>query len=134
MRARDTGKIRTVSTRMRRIFESVTGERSRARVARLLVVCVAAVTLLTVAAAFGRWPYFELATHFRLQYAVAGTIAALALAALGRRAVALLALACALANGAYVAPYCGSFGSTAMAASPASRVRLMLANVYLGNS
>ena len=119
---------------MRRIFESVTGERSRASVTRLLVACVAAVALLTVAAAFGRWPYFELATHFRLQYVVAGTLAALALAALGRRAIALLALACALANGAYVAPYCGSLGSTAMAAGPASRVRLMLANVYLGNS
>jgi len=120
--------------RIRRVFETVTGERSRALAARSLVGLVAFVALLTAAAELGRRPYFELATHFRLQYAIAAALAALALAALGKRAVALLALACALANGAYVAPYFGSASPVAMAAGPSARVRLMLANVYLGNS
>ena len=40
---------------------------------------VAAIAALSVAAELGRLPYFELATHFRLQYACAASLAAAAL-------------------------------------------------------
>jgi len=111
----------------------MTRERSRALATRALVVVVAAVALLTAAAAFGRQPYFELATHFRVQYAIAATLSALALTARRSRAAALVAVACASVNWIDVAPYFGSASPVAMAATPAAHVRLMLANVYLGN-
>ncbi len=93
----------------------------------------AVVALLTIAAIFGRLPYFELATHFRLQYALVATMCLAAFALIRARLPLVVALVCASVNWVYVAPYYGSLSPVAKAAEPATRVRFMLSNVYLGN-
>lgn len=106
----------------------------RARIALAsLVAASAAVVLLTAGAALGRRPYFELCTHFRIQYAVVGAAAALGLALSRRFATSLVPAACVVANLVYLAPFYAAATPVAADASSGSRVRLMLSNVYLGN-
>lgn len=94
--------------------------------------CVWALAVLCVASLLGRLPFFELATHFRLQYALAATACAPVLA-WGRawRSLALAA-ACAIFNWAYVLPFYQSPAAPPPAAEEA-RLVLMFANVYAGN-
>src|SRR5688572_6389811 len=94
---------------------------------------VAAIAALSVAAEFGRFPYLELATHFRLQYALAASLAAVALLAAKRWKPLAAAVLCAAVNWASVFPYLAPITPTASAATEASHVRIMLANVYMRN-
>jgi endonuclease/exonuclease/phosphatase (EEP) superfamily protein YafD len=110
-------------------------ERRTALALRAAVAALAAVSLLTIAGEFGRHPYLELSTHFRLQYAIGAVLCALAFAALRSPAALAAAVACAAVNTAYLAPYYAPASPLPAAASATSgaRVRLMLSNVYLGN-
>ncbi len=94
--------------------------------------CAWAVAALSAAALLGRLPFFELATHFRLQYALAATACAVWLA--WRRAWRTLAVAvvCASLNWAYVLPFYTHKGGPPPVAEEA-RLVLMFANVQGGN-
>jgi endonuclease/exonuclease/phosphatase (EEP) superfamily protein YafD len=95
--------------------------------------CVWAVALLSVASLFGRRPFFELATHFRLQYALASTACAAALACARSWKTLLLAAACAAFGWACVVPYYSRGGHEAR--DPAhARLVVMFANVEGGNT
>lgn len=96
-------------------------------------MAVAGIVVLSLAAELGRLPYFELATHFRLQYACAASLAAAALLAQKRWKSLAVAVLCAAVNWASVAPYLAPVMPTASADVEASHVRIMLANVYMRN-
>jgi endonuclease/exonuclease/phosphatase (EEP) superfamily protein YafD len=96
-------------------------------------VVVAGVAASTLAAEFGRVVYFELATHFRLQYALAATLAAAVLLVRKRWAALAVAVVCAAVNWTTIAPYLTPLTPLARAAAPAERVRFMLANVHMHN-
>ena len=94
--------------------------------------CAWAVAASSAAALLGRLPFFELATHFRLQYALAAAACAGWLAWSRAWLTFALAAACAALNGSYVLP----FYTRARAARPPGgeeRLVLMFANVYAGN-
>lgn len=92
-----------------------------------------AVAALCAAALFGRLPFFELATHFRLQYALAAAACA-AVLAWGRawRTLALAA-ACAALNLAYLLPFYTPQDTPPPPAEDA-RLVLMFANVQGNNT
>ena len=96
------------------------------------LLCVLA---LSVAGFFGtlhRWP--ELASHFKVQYLFASGGCALALALLRRWRWALVALACALLNGASVLPLYLPAPGVERAAARRQRVSVLLANVNVANA
>jgi endonuclease/exonuclease/phosphatase (EEP) superfamily protein YafD len=91
-----------------------------------------AVAACTLASLFGRRPYLELTTHFRLQYALAASACLIPLFAFHSWKLAPLALACAVLNWSFIVPY--YFAAPRHAApSVGTRVRLMHANVLWGN-
>jgi endonuclease/exonuclease/phosphatase (EEP) superfamily protein YafD len=105
---------------------------------RRLALAAARVTAWAVAALcavspLGRLPFFELATHFRSQYALAAAACAGVLA-WGRawRSLALAA-ACAALNLAYVLPFYTPRGAPPPPAAEETRLVLMFANVQGGN-
>jgi endonuclease/exonuclease/phosphatase (EEP) superfamily protein YafD len=88
--------------------------------------------LLTIAAFFGyRRRYFELASHFRLQYLISSLVCLLALTALSAWASAAAALICLFINLAEIAPL---HFSAARSGAPGRRLKLILANVNFGNN
>jgi endonuclease/exonuclease/phosphatase (EEP) superfamily protein YafD len=96
-----------------------------------------AAAVLSVVAFFGRRPLFELATHFRLQYALASTACAAWLAYARAWRTALLGVCCAALSWGYVVPYYfGDEARDAAGVKPAQEERLvvMFANVAVGNS
>lgn len=103
------------------------------RVYLLVVPATLAVAFFTAASLFGRRSHLlEMCTHFRLQYALAATACACALAALHSWRLLPLALCCAVFNWAQVAPYYSAPARAASASSPV-RLKLMLANVLGSN-
>ena len=104
----------------------------RERLARLGYVVLAAVVVLTAASMLGRLPYFELATHFRLQYAVGATVAAVLLGTARAWPAAALAVLCASANWGHVVPYYAAHPPAAHDVET-TPVRLMLANLSYPN-
>lgn len=99
--------------------------------------CAWAVAVLSIVSFFGRRPLFELATHFRLQYALASTACAAALAYARAWKTALLAVCCAALSWGYVLPYYAGGESGARGAADVGREErlvLMFANVAVGNS
>ena len=104
----------------------------RDRLTRLGYVVVAGVAILTAASMLGRLPYFELATHFRLQYAVGASLAAALLATVRAWPGAALAVVCAAANWGHVVPYYVADPPAAHGGATIP-VRLMLANLYYRN-
>src|SRR5215204_2207038 len=102
------------------------------RIYLLAVVASLAVSAFTLASLFGRLPYLELATHFRLQYALAASACVILLICFHSWKLLPLALCCAVLNWGLVLPYYAS--SSRPAASPgAMRLRLMHVNVLWAN-
>lgn len=108
------------------------------RVARLSArVCVWAVVVFSLASLFGRRPFFELATHFKLQYALASTLCAAVLACVRAWKSVVLAVCCAALSWAYVIPfYLHGGAETNLGAESGGETRLVLmfANVEGNNT
>jgi endonuclease/exonuclease/phosphatase (EEP) superfamily protein YafD len=100
------------------------GQRLAATLGAGVVLAALAASLLALAA--DRWWFADLAVNFRVQYAVAGVVGALAFAALRRRAVALAALAVVALN---APPLLATLRSAPPAAAPSRPLRLASANV-----
>ena len=112
------------------------GRRLRRIALAVARACVLAVAVLSLASFFGRRPFFELATHFQLQYALASTVCAAALAYGRAWKSALLAVCCAALGWGQVLPYYYSSAGARGAAGAGREERLvvMFANVAVGNS
>lgn len=95
--------------------------------------CVWAVALLSLASLLGRHSFFELATHFRLQYALASTACALFFACERAWKYLLPAAACAALGWAFVLPYYPRAGTDARDPGHA-RLVVMFANVQGNNT
>ena len=102
------------------------------RVYLLVAVASVAVSAFTLASLFGRHSYLELATHFRLQYALAASACVLLLIVFRSWKLLPLVLCCAAFNWSFVLPY--------YSATPrrpprpdALQLKLMLANVLGSN-
>lgn len=95
---------------------------------KLLVVLLIILWLLTLISLFGHHVYLELATHFRLQYALAASACVVLLIVFHSWKVLPFALCCALINWAYVLPY---YSGTPRhhSKSTTAPFRLMLINV-----
>lgn len=98
----------------------------------LVAVATVAVAAFTLASLFGRHPYLELTTHFRLQYALAASVCLILLTAFHSWKLLPLALGCAVLNWAFILPYYIDSSSPALAPD-AVRLRLMHANVLWAN-
>src|SRR5258705_3687924 len=98
----------------------------------LTAVILSSILALTLASLFGRPPYLELTTHFRLQYALAALGCAGMLIALHSWKLLLIAVCCALYNLAYLVPYYFSKPTPDIKASAAS-LRLLQVNLLLSN-
>mgnify|MGYP001041920701 CR=1 FL=1 len=86
--------------------------------------------VFSVATVFDRLhQYLELFSHFRLQYFAAALVALVALAVGRRRRMAVVMLAVALLNAAYILPW---YGNVARAGSPAT-LTLLHSNILAGN-
>ena len=95
---------------------------------KLLVVLLTILWLLTLISLFGHHVYLELATHFRLQYALAASVSVLLLVVFHSWKLLPFALCCAIVNGAYVLPYY-SAPRRHDAKPTTAPLRLMLINV-----
>lgn len=102
------------------------------RIYLLVVVASVVVSAFTSASLFGRHPYLELASHFRLQYALAATACVILLVAFHSWKLLPLALCCATLNWMFILPYYAA-ASRPTFASDAIRLRVMQANVLGGN-
>ena len=102
------------------------------RIYLLVVLASIAVSVFTVASLFGRHPYLELTTHFRLQYALAATFCVILLLGFHSWRLLPLALCCALLNWTLILPYYAS-PNRPPALPGAIRLRLMHANVLGSN-
>src|ERR1044072_4995682 len=102
------------------------------RIHLFVAAATVAVSAFTLASLFGRHPYLELTTHFRLQYALAASVCLLLLVAFHSWKLLPLALACAVLNWAFIVPYYAD-SSRAANAPGALRLRLMHANVLYAN-
>lgn len=101
------------------------------RVYLLVLIASVAVAAFTLASLFGRHPYLELATHFRLQYALAASGCVILLIAFHSWRLLPLALCCAVLNWAFILPY---YAAARPASAPdAVHLRLLHANVLWGN-
>lgn len=102
------------------------------RIYFFVVVTSVAVSAFTLASLFGRHSYLELATHFRLQYALAASACVILLVVFHSWRLLPLALCCAAFNLAVILPY---YSPTSLpATSPgAIRLRVMHANVLGSN-
>jgi len=101
------------------------------RIHLLIAVTTVAVSAFTLTSLFGRRPYLELATHFRLQYALAATACLILLACFHSWKLLPVALVCAALNWAFILPYYA--GSRSATAPGAIHLRLMHANILGGN-
>ena len=91
-----------------------------------------AVIILIVLTLFGRYPYFELTVHFRIQYAIGAFVCLILLAAFRRWKFVLLLLICAVFNVVQIAPYYIGFPHR-VSAGETQKLRLMTANVAMRN-
>lgn len=120
-------------------FETFGSARRRLRRAARGVarVCVWAVAVLSLASLLGRHPFFELTTHFRLQYALASTASAAALAYVRAWRSLALAVCCAAVSWGYVLPFYSHGGADMAVVSDGvrdTRLVLMFANVEGNNT
>lgn len=97
----------------------------------LAVLSTVAVSIFTLASLFGRRPYLELTTHFRLQYALVTTACLILLPFFHSRKLLPLALGCAVVNWCFILPY--YFAARTTSAPGAVHLKLMHANVLVCN-
>lgn len=100
---------------------------------KLTYLTAAFVSTATLISLFGRYPYLELFTHFRLQYAWLSLICIAGLSGFGSWKLALLMTVLAAFNAAQFIPYYYAAQSPENTL-PAFHLRLMLANVQGNNS
>src|SRR6185295_14847102 len=110
------------------LFELVSPQSIYKLVAALLIV----VCVLTFISFFGHHVYLELATHFRLQYAVASLACVVLLATFYSWKLLPFAFAALVCNLIYILPYY-SAASGNQDTSPAIHLRLLQANVLGSN-
>lgn len=101
------------------------------RIHLLAVLSTVVVSVFTLASLFGRRPYLELTTHFRLQYALATTACLILLVFFHSWKLLPLALGCAIINWCFILPYYAASRTTS--APDAVHLRLMHANVLVNN-
>lgn len=99
---------------------------------KFTIVSLLTVSALTLISFFSHHAYLELATHFRLQYAVVAALCILSLINFQSWKMLPLAVVCALLNSTYVLPYY-SKDFLPVGYSEATRLRLMQANVLGSN-
>src|SRR5258705_1739233 len=99
---------------------------------KLTAVILSSILALTLASLFGRHPYLELTTHFRLQYALAALGCAGTLCALHSWKLLPIAVCCAIYNLAYLVPYYFSKPKPDIKSSAAT-FRLLHVNLLLSN-
>jgi endonuclease/exonuclease/phosphatase (EEP) superfamily protein YafD len=104
---------------------------SSSSVYRVAVVVVMIVSVLTLASLFGHHVYLELATHFRLQYALLSVCAILLLINFQSWKLLALAACCALLNSLFILPYYSR--DVAIAFKETTQLRLMQANLQGSN-
>lgn len=99
-----------------------------------LLNCLAAlvVIILIILTLFGRYPFFELTVHFRIQYAIGAFICLILLAAFRRWKFGLLLLICAVSNIVQIAPYYLGYPHR-VSDGQTQKLRLMTANVAMRN-
>lgn len=99
---------------------------------KLALAVLIVVSTLTLVSLFGHHAYLELATHFRLQYALASTVCIFLFIAFRSWKLLPLAVCCALLNLAYILPY--YFAASHRENNPAAiHLRLMEVNVLGSN-
>jgi endonuclease/exonuclease/phosphatase (EEP) superfamily protein YafD len=98
---------------------------------KLSLALLAVIWLLTLTSLLGRYVYLELATHFRLQYALASSFCIVSLIGFQSWKALPFAICCALFNWSYVLPYYA--GPPGDDAETTASLRLMLANVFQSN-
>lgn len=89
--------------------------------------------VLTLASWFGYYSYLELATHFRMQYALASTVCVILLPAYRSWKLLSVSLCCAILNCFYIAPLYSTHLPHRIGPS-AVPLRVMLANVLGDNT
>lgn len=99
---------------------------------KLIYLTAAAVSALSIASIFGRYPYLELFTHFRLQYAWLSIICIIGLSVFHSWKLALLVTACAFFNLSHITPYYFA-AERPVQNVPTLNLRLLLANVEGNN-
>lgn len=99
---------------------------------RLILVLLTIIWLLTLASLMGRYMYLELATHFRLQYALAASISIVFLIGFHSWKALPFAICCALFNWSYVLSYY-SAPRLADQSTTTTSLRLMHANLFQSN-
>lgn len=97
----------------------------------LALMALIIVSLLTLMSLFGHHAYLELATHFRLQYALVSSVCIILFIISHSWKLLPLAVCCALLNLAYILSY--YFVASHRVNSSAAHLRLMLANVLGSN-
>jgi endonuclease/exonuclease/phosphatase (EEP) superfamily protein YafD len=83
----------------------------------------------TLASLLGRYSYLELATHFRLQYALTASACVILLIVFRSWKFLPVALACAAINWAFIFPYYATAVRRAVDPSAGLHLRVMLANI-----
>jgi len=99
---------------------------------RLTVVALITVSALTLISLVGHHAYLELATHFRLQYALVSTCCILLLINVQSWKLLPVAVCCAFLNSLFILPYY-SRDFKPVSYSDATHLRLMQANVQGSN-
>ena len=104
-------------------------------VRKLMFLTAAAIVLSTLFSLFGRYRYFELFTHFRLQYAWLALICFIVSVVLRFWKISMLVAACALFNVWQIAPYYYPVAAAPCRENDSSKItlRLMSANVQGNN-
>jgi endonuclease/exonuclease/phosphatase (EEP) superfamily protein YafD len=101
------------------------------RIHLFVVVTTFAVSAFSLASLFGRHPYLELATHFRLQYALAASACVVLLVVFHSWRLIPLALCSAIFNWTFIIPYYAA--SRPISPTSVIHLRLMHANVLGSN-
>lgn len=91
------------------------------------------VLVLSLLSLFGRQRYFELTTHFRLQYALLSTACVLFFTAYRSWPLMLVALCCAAFNWGYILPYY-TYKQPPPSAGASTHLKLMHSNVEARNT
>ena len=99
---------------------------------KLALALLVILWLFTLTSLMGRYVYLELATHFRLQYALAASVCIVVLIGFHSWKALPFAICCALFNWSYLLPfYSGRQGDNQRATTVS--LRLMHANVFQSN-
>src|SRR5262245_11506930 len=100
---------------------------------KLTFLILGIVVVLSLVSLLGRYPFLELTTHFRLQYAIASVFCLVSLAAFQYWKLMPLALGCALFNFVYMAPFYFAKNQPAIVGEKIE-LRIFHANLYKKNN